>query len=238
VAVLSLDHADFVEPLARERQRRPDAFDEVPNGVDPTRFAPGLAPEIRVRHGIPLEAVVVLACAALDHAHRTKRIDLAIRAVGRLASDTPVHLLVVGDGPMRGDLERQAHAVGIAGRVTFAGSVGHEIAEYYRAADVLVLPSEIEAFPLVLLEAMATGLPVISTSVPGARVITTDGVEGLHVKAADGDDLERALSTVLEMNSADRTAMGAAGRRRVLQQYTWRHSVDRLEECFSRALGA
>ncbi len=236
IAVLSRDHAAAVAPLAAQLRRRPEAIDEVPNGVDPQRFAPGDAPEIRARHGIPDEALVAMVCASLDHAHEYKRVDLAIEATAALAGEHHVHLLVVGDGPLRAGLARLAADLGVAERVTFAGELDGELPDHYRACDVLVLPSEWEAFGLVQIEAMASGKPVIVTSVAGARVVSIDGEHGLHVRPGDGADLQRALRAIATMEPGARAAMGARGRARVLERYTWERSVDALEESLMAAV--
>jgi glycosyltransferase involved in cell wall biosynthesis len=129
-----------------------------------------------------------------------------------------------------------ARGLGIADRVTFAGELHDELPDYYRAADVLLQPSDWEAFGLVQIEAMATAKPVIITAVPGARVVSDDGEHGLHVRPGDAADLARALRAIVEMQPSRREAMGHAGRARVLDRYTWGRSVDALEQTLSRAV--
>ena len=238
IAVLSRDHAAAVPPLAVHLRRRPQDIDEVPNGVDPERFSPGAAPAIRERYGIGAGTFVAIVCASLDHAHEYKRVDLAIEATAVLSAEGhDVHLLIAGEGPLREELTRLAHARGVAGRVTFAGVLEDELPDHYRASDVLVLPSEWEAFGLVQIEAMACAVPVIVTSVAGARVVSDDGVHGFHVRPGDGEDLTRALRAMAQIDAALRAQMGARGRERVLERFTWERSVDSLEVCLLKAAG-
>ncbi len=237
IAVLSTDHAAAVPPLAAQLRRRPQAIDEVPNGVDAQRFNPGSGAHIRARHGIAADAFVAMVCASLDLAHQYKRVDLAIKATAALSGERDVHLLVVGDGALRPGLVSMATALGIADRVTFAGELDAELPDHYRACDVLVQPSEWEAFGLVQIEAMATGKPVIVTSVAGARVVSVDGQHGLHVRPGDGADLLRALRAIAGLEPSARDAMGERGRARVLERYTWERSVDALETSLMLAAG-
>jgi glycosyltransferase involved in cell wall biosynthesis len=83
---------------------------------------------------------------------------------------------------------------------------------------------------------MATAKPVIITSVPGARIVSTDGEHGLHVCPGDPADLGRALRSIVELGPQGRATMGEAGRARVLERYTWERSVDALEQTLARAI--
>ena len=90
IAVLSMDHAAAVPLLAAQSRRRPEAIDEVPNGVDPERFSPGSAQHgARSATASPPTTFVAMVCASLDHAHEYKRVDLAIEATAALARELP-----------------------------------------------------------------------------------------------------------------------------------------------------
>ena len=240
VTVLSLDHGLTVPVLAEEHRRRPDVFDEVPGAVDPHRFSPGDAPQLRRRYGIAPDAVVAIACASLDHAHAFKRVDVAVTATAALAAELPVQLLVVGDGPLRQQHMEVAAALGISDRVTFAGPVPEaELADHYRAADFLLLPSDsTESFGLVQVEAMACAKPVVVSALPGVRTVSVDGEDGLHIRPGDAGELAAAMRRLVEIGPEERARMGARGRARVLDRFTWERSTDALERSLRSAVAA
>jgi glycosyltransferase involved in cell wall biosynthesis len=151
----------------------------IPNGIDAAelRFDPWLRRAARERLGIAPDAVVVGGLGRLEPGKRFDRLIEAVRTEPR------VTLLLAGDGSARPRLEQAARRAGLAGRVVFAGAVPHP-REVLCAMDVLVSPSDQETFGLVVLEALACGLPVIyaacppldeyAAAVPGARRIARD----------------------------------------------------------------
>jgi len=234
IAVLTPGQADSVPQLRAETRRHPDKLHIVPNAVDHERFHAGpIDQSVRNELDIPAEATVAIACAALDEAHRTKRIDVAISATAELEG---LHLIVVGDGPLRTGLERQARSLGIGERVHFAGFQDTELPAYYRAADVCILCSELESFGLVQVEAMSCGRPVIVSDLPGARDVSVPGVTGWHVKPADPAALAAALTAFGELTAERLNEMGRAARDHVLAKFTWDRSIDALERALAAAL--
>jgi glycosyltransferase involved in cell wall biosynthesis len=230
LTVLSLEQARAAPLLAAELARRPQAFAPVPNGVDVETFRPGAEPELRAALGIPAGATVAALCAKLDAAHLTKRPDLAIAATARVDGLT---LLVIGGGPLQERYEAAAAEAGVAGRVVFAGDQSHaEVARHLRAADFLVMPSTLESFGIVQLEAMASGLPVVISDLPGARGVSRDGVHGIHVAPDDRDDLVRGLRALVDAGVAGRREMGARARAHVTERYTWARSAELLEAVY------
>ncbi|HEX5386428.1 MAG TPA: glycosyltransferase [Gemmatimonadales bacterium] len=109
-----------------------------------------------------------------------------------LRAEPSTRILIVGDGPLRSQLVAQAHRLGIAGAVTFAGYQGDTVSAY-AAMDVFVLPSRDEGFGLVFLEAMAMGVPVVGTRVVGSQDAVEDGVTGLLVPFGDPAALAGAV---------------------------------------------
>src|SRR5207245_4947571 len=135
------------------------------NGIDTTRFAPSLA-----RDGADARGPFVGTLARLDP---RKGIRILLDAMPHLLPEYPEALLLVGGaGEEKEALERQARALDLGDRVVFVGPV-HEPRDFYRRLDLFVLPSLDEGFGLVLLEAMATGVPVIGTCVGGVPEILT-----------------------------------------------------------------
>lgn len=138
----------------------------------------------------------------------------------RAMKDVDGHLLVVGEGPLRGALEREAERAGVGGRVTFLGHV-ENVVPYYHAADVFALPSiaRSEAFGIVQLEAMACRRPVVNTRLDsGVPYVSVDGVTGLTVPPADSGALASALNRLLG-DPALRTLYGRAARLRVESEF-------------------
>jgi glycosyltransferase involved in cell wall biosynthesis len=230
LTVLSMEHAREAPLLAAELRRRPDAFVPVPNGADIETFRPGTEPELRAALGIPPGAIVAAFCAKLDAAHLTKRPDLAIAATARVPG---VVLLAIGGGELQGRYQADAARAGVTDRVVFAGDQSHDgVARHLRAADFLVMPSTLESFGIVQLEAMASGLPVVIADLPGARGVSRDGDHGVHVAPADVDDLVRGIRAVVDAGPDGRRRMGEAARAHVVDHYTWARGAERLEAVY------
>lgn len=135
---------------------------------------------------------------------------------------------LVGDGPDRAALESAAST-----SVSFVGSVGQDrIRDLYAEADAFCLPSFAEGVPVVLMEAMATGLPVVSTRIAGIPELVEDGLSGLLVAPGRADVVADALER-LAADPGRRPAMGAAGRERVLEGYDVADGVERLIDLFA-----
>src|SRR5439155_15667771 len=198
-------------------------------GVDVDEFRP---PRRHERADARLRVLTVGRLLAL------KGFALALEAVAlRRAAGSPVHLTLVGDGPERERLERLASDLGIDGDVTFAGAVPSDrIHAYYAAADVFCLSSLAEGIPIVLMEAMATGLPVVATRVAGIPELVRDGESGLLVAPGRGDVLAEALRRLADSQEL-RGAMGSAARSQVATEFELRHSARRLQAIFLESLG-
>jgi glycosyltransferase involved in cell wall biosynthesis len=203
---------------------RPAAVEVVCNGVDAALFSP-CADKIQARSslGIPRDALVVLAAGSLI---REKGLSELIQAFERVGRERPeVRLVVVGGGPMRTELEALGRRLGGGGRVLLPGVVPNgRVADYMRAADVLLHPSHAEGLPNVVLEAMASELPVIATTVGGIPEVVVHGGTGLLCEAKDSKALEAHLRAVLDDPEMAR-AMGRAGRNRVLARHSWAGNV-------------
>lgn len=216
-------------------QRQPQKVGELPNGVDVQRFNPTVdGSTLRRQFGIGPQTVVLLLVAGLDRAHYFKGVSVLLGAMQQLAA-SPVHLLIVGDGDLRPQYEAEAARLGLAGRVSFVGRVsGEALPGYYAAAGVCVLPSWTmgEAFGVVLLEAMASGKPVVASRLPGVRAVVGDGAEGLLAQPGDAKDLAGKLRQLAEQPEL-RSRMGSAGRAKVEAQYAWPRVVDRLEDIYA-----
>lgn len=180
----------------------------IPNGVDTARYGAPDGSVTRRELGLPDDGMV-LACVAKFHEQKGHRV--LVQAVADLPpTEVRVHLMLLGDGPLRGEIEAMVHAAGMADRVHFLGT-RQDIPSVLRLADGLVLPSLWEGLPMALLEAMASGLPVIATSVSGTRQVVTNDETGLLVEAGDSRGLGAAIGR-LTADPALRQRLGDAGR--------------------------
>jgi glycosyltransferase involved in cell wall biosynthesis len=206
----------------------------VNKGVDVERFhpdGPNLRDQLRLR-----DQRVVVTVARLVPLKNLRLLLDAIALVRRRVAD--VHLLIVGSGPEASRLERRAVTLGIADRVTFAGHVTHaDTPSWFRSGDVFALSSTFDNSPNAVLEAMACGLPVVTTDVGGVREFVSDGTGGAvvppHDPAALAAGLERYLSAPDEAR-----ATGARNRARAVAEFSWRASALRLLEVYDEVIRA
>jgi glycosyltransferase involved in cell wall biosynthesis len=186
----------------------------------PSREGEGVRREL----GIPLEARVVGAVARLA---RQKRFDRLLRALATLPDD--VHCLLAGEGGERPAIEALTAELGLGSRVHFAG-FRRDVADLLGALDVYVVCSDREGMSNAMLEAMASGLPVVSTRVSGADEALApfaDGSRPGEVVERD-DELAPALRRLLD-DPAARRAMGEAGRRRIAERFGFEQMLDAWE---------
>jgi glycosyltransferase involved in cell wall biosynthesis len=213
----------------------------VPYGIQTARFDAGPESEATAAalreqwlagRGSP--APLVLLC--VGRLRHYKGFDDLIRAMPALPG---VIAVIVGIGPMEVQLRALAAELGVTDRVIFAGEVSDAgLPACYRAADVFVLPSNsrAEAFGIVILEAMASGLPVISTEVGTATSwVNQHGATGFVVPARNPDALAIAVQT-LQRDPALRRHMGTAARQRVLDEFTRDRMVQRIEDVYRTVL--
>jgi glycosyltransferase involved in cell wall biosynthesis len=168
---------------------------------------------------------------------RQKGFDTLLAALPALLARRPgTQLAVVGEGPERESLARLARARGVGEAVVFAG-FRPDAPRLLPAFDVLAVPSRREGAPLVTLEAMAAGVPVVASAIPGIDEQITDGVEGLLVPPDDPPALAAALARVLD-DRALAARLGEAGRRRVRAAYDVRDTVARTLALYHEVAGA
>ncbi len=239
ILVTSLDYAESSRLLPWLSQA-PEKINQLPNGVDIDRFRPNLDSSLlRTRYGIQPTDRVVLFVGALDRAHYFKGVPDLLQALASLQGEN-IRLLVVGDGDLRPSYEQQAHRIGLSDRVRFCGRVSDpDLPAHYALCDLLVLPSTTrgEAFGVVLLEAMATGKPVIASNLPGVRSVVSDGEAGLLVPPGDVARLAQAIGALLD-DPSRRQEMGVVGRAKVEAAYTWPRIIARLEQVYQEVLAS
>jgi len=195
----------------------PDRVVAVQNGIDPDRFAvgPDEREAARRRLGVPGDAFVLLFVGRLS---RVKGIDVLLDALATIetpAGPAPI-TLVVGDGPLRAELETRAARGSV--EVRFLGWQ-NDVQRVLAAADGFVLPSHYEGLPLSVAEAMAAEVPVVATAVCGTPEIVVDGVTGFLVPPGDAVALGEAVNRLIKMTPEARRQMGVAGRERVRTRF-------------------
>jgi glycosyltransferase involved in cell wall biosynthesis len=187
----------------------------VQNGVVPRGPGPGRA-AARAELGLRPGQLVVLNVGRLM---RQKGQDRLVEAMPRLVARFPeLAVVVVGGGPLRDQLTRQAAGLGVAGHLHLTGH-RPDARMLLDAADVFVLPSRQEGLPLAVLEAMDAGLPVVGTDVIGTTEVVVDGETGRLVPPRDVAALGDALADLLADPDL-RARYGGAGRRRYLAEFT------------------
>ena len=193
----------------------------IPNGIDLSAF------DFRVKK----ETKPTIVC--VSRLIPTKKVDVLIRAlpyVVRRVRDIQVH--IVGYGDERERLERLADDLGVREHVTFFGRIpeNREVFKIIKAGQVFVLPSEMEGFGIVVLEAMASGLPVVCADIPPLREVTGGGKGGFLFTPGDHDDLSMKLVTLL-MDKQIYAAKVKEAKERV-QAYAWPSIIRKLDRAY------
>jgi glycosyltransferase involved in cell wall biosynthesis len=205
----------------------------IPNGVPTDEYAPD--PDRRVQwrqaHGIEPHATVLVHVGRFAP---PKNHALLIEAFAQVRSDAPLYLLLVGGGELENAVREQVSALGLQERVRFLG-VRADVADILRASDVFVLSSRVEGNPLSVLEAMAAGLPVVSTAVGGVPELVREGETGLLVPSEDAGALAQAMQALVD-DPARRQAMGAAARQYAVAHFDIRHTVRGYEQLYESLL--
>ena len=145
---------------------------------------------------------------------------------------------MAGGGDLVDDFRAQAAAAGVGNRVHFLGQVPHsELPGVLRGADLFLLTTEPpESFGIVLIEAMACGLPVIATEYPGVRAVIEDGETGIVVRRGDPEAVASAVRALADAGPSGRSRIGTAGRRRSERLWSWPRLLDRMDEAYAQAV--
>ncbi|MBI1797648.1 MAG: glycosyltransferase family 4 protein [Candidatus Eisenbacteria bacterium] len=209
----------------------PDRYHVIRSGIELERYMNVVVDRTaaRERLGLPATAFVVGAVGRLVRGKAPLDMFAAFRSVAAARPDA--HLVFVGDGPLRPDLEAAARAAGLGDRVHVLG-MRRDVPELLRVFDVLALASLWEGLPRVFPQAMAAGLPIVATHVAGAPEAIVPGENGWLVEPGDHAAMARHL-TDLARDPAAARAMGARGLARV-DEFSARRMVDQLAELYAR----
>lgn len=221
VVVASPQVAQFADELQPFRSK----CVVIPYAIDPDQHAltPALATRVEAIRAEDPRPLVLFVGRLVPY----KGVDVLLRALPGVNA----RAVIVGEGPLRAELEAQARELGIADRVRFTGNAAaEELTALYNVCDVFVLPSvtRAEAFGMVQLEAMSCRKPVVCTDLPsGVPWVNQHGVTGLVVPPRDADAIAGAITALLE-DPALRARMGAAGRARVEHDFSETQLVSRV----------
>lgn len=220
------------EDLVQHYGTKPESICISPPGVDHDVFRPGSKAEARRQLGIEFGPILLFA----GRIQPLKGVDVAIEALRVVREAHPLARLVVVGGPSGGDGEAEmAHLAqlavhrGLGNEVVFRPPEPHDVlADFYRAADALLMPSRSESFGLVAAEAQASGLPVVAANVGGLAYAVADGVSGVLVDGYDPPAWAEAVNRVID--EAERFSKGAVAHS---ERFSWDATADRLLELYS-----
>lgn len=204
-----------------------EKFVAISNGIDEEKYL-SLKIDIASKKkelGIPPESTVITTVARLEPVKGVKYLIESIPLITK-SPNIPLTFLIVGDGSLRTELEQQSKIFDT--KTIFLGE-RNDVPEILAISDIFVLPSIMEGFGIVLLEAMIFGKPVIATSVGGVPEIVIDGESGILVPSANPEKLAEAISRVLKDNSL-RHKLGENGKQRVLTNYTQNRMLTDLDQ--------
>jgi L-malate glycosyltransferase len=220
----------YLRDVTRQQVGR-EEVEVVPNFVD-TVFFKRLPGEDCAKHSIAPRGEAVLL--HISNFRPVKRIFDVLEIFRRVIAKTPAKLMMVGDGPERSPAEKYCRDHGISQQVLFLGRQDN-VPDVLSCADVLLLPSELESFGLVALEAMSCEVPVIATNVGGLPEVVSHGETGFLAKLGDVDQMAEYALEIIQ-NRDLRKKMAAAGRQRAVEEYDQSAIVPKYERYYEEVL--
>jgi N-acetyl-alpha-D-glucosaminyl L-malate synthase BshA len=238
IAKFSIERSDGItavsEFLARETREKlgvEKRIDVIPNFVDPSAYGGEADPDVRERLGLDGEPVLM----HISNFRKVKNVRDVIRLFARVAEKTGARLLLVGDGPERVPCRILAEELGVQHRIDFLGN-RISVRGILPLADLLLLPSTVESFGLVALEAMASRIPVLGYDGGGLPEVVRNGTDGL---LAPLGRLEILVEMTLELlqNPVRRRQMGVAARARAAETFSTERVATLYENLYRSVLG-
>ncbi len=243
-----LDQADKILVSSFEYARTSDAaahlvanadkWIELPFAVDTGRFMPREKPSaLFKRYDLNEQNPTVLFVGAMDDAHHFKGVSVLLRSLFFLKQNNyNIQAIFVGGGDRRDDYRMRATGMGLDDRVRFVGYVNEsELPYHYNMGDLFVLPStdKGEAFGMVLLEAMASGVPVVASDLPGVKKVARSG--GVTVNPGDERALSEAISDFFSQD-LNRSEWQKQVRAEVMKNYSWQQIGGELEKIYTQVV--
>ncbi len=197
------------------------------NGTDTNLFSPGGYESEKVQGSVRIGIVARLS-GEKDH-------QTLLSACKLLANQTTdFHLEIIGDGPLRGSLEKSVETLGLDTHVSFSG-MRHDVPKLLCQLDIFVLSSTTEGISLTLLEAMATELPIVATNVGGNPEVVIDGETGYLVSSQNPEEMAKKLLLLINDKNL-RRKMGEKGRERVIANFSIKETARKYEELYCSVL--
>ena len=219
----------------------PARVEVVPYGVDVDRFRPdtGIRLARRTQTGVDPEATLIFTAGRLV---KKKGFEYLIDAVGAIAATRPVILAIGGEGDLGSELRERASRTGRPEAIRFLGTLNQsEVAEYLAAADVVVVPSvrddagTVDGLPNIVLEALASGTPLVTTAAGGIGSVVADGKTALVVPERDPAALAAAIVRLRD-SPAFGASLGSAARTLAATRFGWTRTAEQFERAYDRAL--
>ena len=215
--------------LIEQHRIAPEKVVTIPNGIDVTAFKCRRSRRDILRDlALPANKVLISLIGRLVW---QKGINVFLEAACALSKKrTDIHFLIVGDGPLRGDLEQQAQDYGLSQICSFAG-FQKDIPAILKVTDIVALPSFVEGLPMIILEAMASKVPVVASAVGGIPEMIQEGKNGFLVPPKDSESLAEKLLVLI--NDKDlRKTMGEAARKDVEESFTETEMIHRIQQMY------
>lgn len=227
--VICLTHGDLA--AAKEAGIPTSHATVIPNGIDLTRFTAGADRAVLgIAQGVPVIGMVARLVPQKDPM-------TFLQAARRVADALPdAKFLLVGDGPLRPDVESAARALGLEGRCLALGA-RQDVPQLLAVMDVVLLTSRWEGLPLSALEAMAAARPLVASRLPGMSEVIEDGLTGVLVSPGDSEQFA-AATLVLLRDAPRRAAMGTRARRRVADHFSEERMIMSTVRAYRSALAA
>lgn len=209
----------------------------IPNGVQVEAFTSAdqsMVETLRQEWGIHPSVPVIGTVARFDE--QKGHIYLLDAMVILMEQMSTAKLLLIGDGPLRSQMEGISEALSLSGSIIFTG-IRHDVPEILALLDLFVLPSLWEGLPIAILEAMAASRPIVATRVGGVPEAVVDGVTGLLVPPRDSTALAQAIMYLLDDPDLC-NRLGQAGRERVLEYFSVERMVERTQNLYEQLLAA
>lgn len=212
--------SEIKEALIKHLGAHPDKVSVITCGVDTRSFLPLEKEKKRIELGIPEDSRVILYVGKLNH---RKGVDLLLECAKRMQE---AYFILIGEGKIRAS-DRNCRFVD--------PQSNHTLAKWYSAADVFLLPSRSEGTPVVVLEALSCGIPVVASKVGGIPDLIKDGETGYLVEPENVDMFEEKLRDLLE-NAEKRRKMGLRGRKDMIENYDSLKIAERIKQVYEKAL--
>jgi glycosyltransferase involved in cell wall biosynthesis len=205
------------------------------NGINLDFFQPGDSIEARKRIGLKNDQLILLSIGSLN---KNKNHALLINALAEMVtSRNSLHLYIIGEGEEQEVLKKQIKELKLEKKITLLGLVDHKsISEWMKATDIFILPSRNEGTPNSLLEAMASGLPVIASKIGGIPELIQENIEGLLFESDSKKDLKEKLNKLIKDNQLQ-DFLGKNAQKKIAKDYgNWKNQAEKLSALYKKLL--